>query len=80
MTGHALQEGQGVADTITGCRRELTRVEEGVDGDDLLKQTGHDAKAVPENQREFRDLFPFLAQLHEGALSPVRVQELGYPL
>lgn len=42
---HALQQRQGVADSV-GCRGgQLRRVEKGIDGDDFLQEGGHDAWA-----------------------------------
>ena len=43
MTGHTLQQRQGVAHAIRGVRRELRRREERIDGDDFLQQRRHDA-------------------------------------
>lgn len=70
---HALKQGQRVTDTVASRRSELAGIQERIDGDDLLKQAGHDAKAVPKNQRQFRYLFPLFAQFHQGALPPVGV-------
>lgn len=42
--GHALEKGQSITDPVGSSGSELGGVEEGVDGDDLLDERGHDAK------------------------------------
>lgn len=75
--GHALEEGQSIADPVGGGSGELGGVEKGVDGYDLLDEGGHDAKGVPQDQRELRDLLPLLAELKEGLLARVLVEQVG---
>ena len=72
--GHALQKGKSIADPIGGRGGELRGIEEGVDGDDLLDEGGHDAEGMPQDQRKLRDLFPLLAELKEGLLARVLVE------
>lgn len=74
--GHALEKGQSIADPVGGGGGELGGVEEGVDGYDLLDQGGHDAKGMPQDQRELGDLFPLLTELKEGLLARVLVEQV----
>lgn len=74
---HTLEEGEGVADAVGGSRGELGRVEQGVDGNDLLDERGHDTEGVPQDQGELRNLFALLAELQEGLLARVLVEEIG---
>ncbi len=48
VRGHALQQRQGVADTVRGGRGELRGVEQRVDRDDLLQERCHDAYVSPQ--------------------------------
>lgn len=61
VTCHALQEGQGVADSVASRCSELTGIQQRIDRDDLLEQAGHDPKAVPEDQRKLGHLLPLFA-------------------
>lgn len=74
--GHALEKGQSIADPVRGGGGELGGVEEGIDGYDLLDQGGHDAKGMPQDQGELRDLFPLLAELKKGLLARVLVEQV----
>jgi hypothetical protein len=69
VTSNTLQQSQGIADSVRGCGGQLAWVEQWIDRDDLLQQTGHDTKAVPQNQSQFGYLFALLAEFHEGSLS-----------
>jgi hypothetical protein len=80
MAGNALEQGQRIADTITRSGSELARIQQRVDGDDLLQQARHDAKGMPNDQGQLRYLFSLLAKLHQSALSPARVHQFGNPL
>lgn len=75
--GHTLKKGQGIADPVGGSSGELGGVEEGVDRYDLLDQGGHDAEGMPQDQRKLRDLLPLLAELEEGLLARVLVEQVG---
>lgn len=75
--GHALKKGQSIADPVRGSSGELGGVEEGVDRYYLLDQGGHDAKGMPQDQRKLRDLLPLLAELEEGLLARVLVEQVG---
>lgn len=77
VRGHALEKGQRIADPVRGGSGELGGVEEGVDRYDLLDQRGHDAEGMPQDQRELGDLFPLLAELKEGLLARVLVEQVG---
>ena len=77
MRCHTLEESEGVADPVGGSRGELRRVEKRVDGDDLLDKGGHDAEGVPQDQGKLRDLLALLAELEEGLLARVLVEEIG---
>ena len=42
VTSNALKESEGITNTVACGGGQLTGVEEGVDADDLLEETGHD--------------------------------------
>lgn len=68
MAGYTLQQGQCVADSIAGVGGESRGAEEWVYCNDLLQQTAHDAKGVPQDQRQVLVLLPLLAQLQQSCL------------
>lgn len=80
MTSNALQKRKRVADPVAGCSGELARVQQWVDRDDFLQQTGHDAKAVPEYQSQLRDLLALLTKFHQSSLSSGWLHQVGNPL
>lgn len=58
----ALQQRQRVADAVGGVRRERRRGQEGVNGDDFLKQHSDGPEAVPQVGCQLRKVLSLLAE------------------
>lgn len=68
MTGDALQEGKSIADSVACVCCECRWTQKRVYGSDLLQESGHNTKGVPQDESQVLVLLPLLAEVQEGSL------------